>query len=88
MDGLKGYCQLPCGEAAGGGLPRLPWRSWLCVCQDMPGHLQEGASLFSSQSPEGSHSGDNEKWHFHKVERKRIVSLAHYAPRCSGDNSS
>lgn len=49
MDGLKGCVSfkglaLPASlwEATGGGLPRLPWRSLLCVCQDMPGHLQEG----------------------------------------------
>lgn len=36
------HCQLHCGEPAGGVLPRLPRRSLQCVCQDMPGHLQEG----------------------------------------------
>lgn len=46
-----------------GGLFCVFVRTCLAICR-------RGASLFSSQSPEGSHSGDNEKWHFHKVERK------------------
>lgn len=51
-----------------GGLCCVFVRACLAVCR-------RGISALS-QSPERSHSGDNEKWHFHKVERKCIVSLA------------
>lgn len=48
----------------------------------------EGATLLPFHSPAHSSSVDNEKWHLHKVERKSIVSITHYALHCSGDNIS
>lgn len=83
MDGLKGGTSfkglaLP-ASLWGSGWGRSPWAPEEVFAVCLSGHAWPsagGASLLSSQSPERSHSGDNEKWHFHKVERKCIVSLA------------